>query len=331
MELAKSLEYCRSYAFNGMEYPYIISKLLGAEKHNAVTACLGSFREIANQIHELLRTKSLNEINIQEINENLSTWLRHLTDCKAGKSCDHQLGPAVKEMFSKFDIPIFVWNNFADAMKYHLSHSSIPDFESFQKYSKLSFGPAVYCFLYILCSEKNNQADTKYSPVINPEFISDDLATLFFIVHTLVDFQNDLTSTVDGFVYIPDKLLNKHSFDRQRLLNIKDDEQSHKDFRALVDDLYHTGHEYELICREKLIILRGEIKKEDWFVLDMLVNIFANFLHRIWEFPHSLFNGGYPIDQSMVFLNALKLQKDFGLRFKSNVAELLFASNPVKS
>lgn len=320
MNIADCYQKCKSVNFTGMEYPYIISKLMSADKHDAIAACLASFRQIANQIHDILAEHSIDEIDRELVDGYLDSWLECVQDSGNQKPSSDPFCIALADAFNKFNLPVEPWEDYAQALRYHLANVSIPDMETFKRYGQLSFGPAVYAFIHILCSHKKGD---NYQPAINPAFLREELAMLLYIVHTLTDFQNDLTSTEDGFVYIPDEIIDRHGLSLSLLSSLKDDPESTIKFNHIVDELYHLGREYERSAREKMIIIRGEIRKEQWFMLDLLINIYSNFLHRIWEFPHSIFNGGYPIDKAMVFINALKLQKDFGLDFRTDLSRLL--------
>ena len=72
--------------------------------------------------------------------------------------------------------------------------------------------------------------------------------------------------------------------------------------------------------------IRGGIGREEWFALDLPVNIFSRFPHPVWEFPDVIFDDSYPLDPAMVYINALKLQKDLELSFVQDIAGLLFES-----
>lgn len=320
MNIAECYRECKAYKFTGMEYPFIISNLLDQDKHNAIAACLASFRQLANQIHDLLVENSIDEIDRSLVDGSMNNWLDCIRNARDQKPSGDPVCQALADTFAKFELPLEPWIEYSQALKYHLANVSIPDMDTFNRYGLLSFGPPIQIFTHILCSV---ETDGRYELEINPVFLRDELAMLLYIVHILTDFQNDLNSTVDGFVYIPDEVLSKYNLDMSALTTLKDDPDSTVRFNHVIDELYHLGREFERIIREKLIIVRGEIRKEEWFILDLLINIYSNFLHRIWEFPHSIFNGGYPIDKAMVFINALKLQKDFGLDFHTDLSKLL--------
>ena len=320
MNITECYQECKAFNFTGMDYPFIISNLLDEDKHNAIAACLASFRQIANQIHDLLAENSIDEIDRNLVDGRMNNWLECISNARDQKPSSDPVCRALADTFAKFELPIEPWNDYHQALRYHLANVSIPDMETFNRYGLLSFGPPIQIFTHILCSIEKND---KYRLEINPAFLRDELAMLLYIVHILTDFQNDLTSTVDGFVYIPDEMLSKHELNMSSLLSLKDNPELTARFNHVIDELYHLGREYERGARERLIIVRGEIRKEEWFILDLLINIYSNFLHRVWEFPHSIFNGGYPIDRAMVFINALKLQKDFGLDFRTDLSKLL--------
>jgi phytoene/squalene synthetase len=323
MNLSQSFKYCRAFKYHGMQYPVLISRLLGAPKRDAVAACFASFRIIADEINQILKRKAASEKVENAANHALDRWITLIADSRAGKTNEHSIYPALAETFAKFDLPLEPWDNYRKALKYHLSHDYIPDLKTFQEYKHWAYESTVYTYLHILASTPEEE---NCHLRINPGLISSDLAGLIFTADVLADIKYDLGSVTGGFVYLPQDLLIKYGFDRESLARMVQSNRSTADFRRLLNEFYLRGREYEIFTREKLVIIRGGIGREEWFALDLLVNIFSRFLHRIWEFPEAIFGDGYPLDPAMVYINALKLQKDLGLSFKEDIARLLFES-----
>ncbi len=323
MNLSESYKYCRAFKYHGMQYPLLISRLLGAQKHDAVAACFASFRIIADEINQILKRKAGGADEAKAANEILDRWTALIADSRAGRTNEHIIYPALAETFARFDLPLEPWDNYRKALNYHLSHDHIPDLKAFQDYKRWAYNSTVYTYLHILAStpeEENCRLQ------INPSLISSDLAGLIFTADILADIKYDLGSVSGGFVYLPRNLLLKYGFDRESLARMVRSGRSDGDFRKLLNEFYLRSREYEIFMREKLVIIRGGIGREEWFALDLLVNIFSRFLHRIWEFPDAIFGDGYPLDPAMVYINALKLQKDLGLTFQQDIAALLFES-----
>ncbi|HDS01756.1 MAG TPA: hypothetical protein ENO22_01590 [candidate division Zixibacteria bacterium] len=323
MELEKSYKYCLSLNHLGMEYPLLAASLLPEDKKNSIAATLASFRVIIDKIHSSLGSSSLDRLNKDEIRGMIEEWNSMVRDARQGKCRDHEVCLALADSFNKFNIPTHPWEDFSNALNFHLDNVSVADEKTFQDYCRWTYGAGVYNYIHILASQNNGPG---YTLNFKPEFLSDDLAALFFITHTLTDIAHDLTSTRDGFIFIPRTVLERHGISRGDIMNYYRRGEIDNRFRKMIDEYYHLGREYELFVREKLVLIRGEIQKEDWFILDLLLNIYSNFLHRIWEYPEAIFRGGFPIDPAMVFINAMKLQKDLGLNFRRDLSRLLSQS-----
>jgi phytoene/squalene synthetase len=323
MDTSESYKFCREMKYAGMEYPILVSKMLSQEKHDAIAACFASFRIITDEIIDLLRQQKISEIRYDYVKACLDDWSKMILDSRDGKSGDHKIQPALVDVFSKYKFSLNPWKEFRKFLEFHLEHNHISDLNMFKKYSQWAYSPPVETFLNILFTDNKNN-DNKSE--INPGFLAPELGTLFFIVHTLTDIPGDLKNTADGFLFLPLDLLEKNDLDRASLQKFSSDQSINSAFRNVVDEMYHIGRDYEMYCREKLVIIRGHIGREEWFTLDLLVNIYANFLYRIWECPEAIFRDGFPLDPAMVYINALKLQKDMGLSFEQNLSKLLVES-----
>lgn len=320
MELDKSYSYCKSLNHIGMEYPLLAASVLPDEKKNSIAACLASFRCIINKIHESLGDRSLCELDNNQVNLWVSDWEGMVNEAHTGKCRDESVCPALADTLVKFRIPVEPWGRFRDALNFHLHNCNIPDERTFRRYCRWTYGASLYTYVHIIASKREGD---DYVLNFDPAFISEDLACLFFIVHTLTDIPSDLTSTKDGFIFIPQTMLDKNGITSLDLQEYMDSGEIDDRFRKLINEFYYCGRQYEHYAREKLILIRGQMEKEEWFLLDLLLNIYSRFLNRIWENPDAIFNGGFPIDPAMVFINAMKLQKDLGLKFQQNLSRLL--------
>lgn len=324
MDLSESYKYCRSFEYHGMQYPVLISRLLSDQKRDSIAACFASFRIMADEINHLLRHKTDDLADKQTFAVNMERWSQLIIDSRSGRQNNHPIFPAMADTFVKFDLPLVPWENYRKALKYHLTHDSIPDLKTFREYRRWAYESSISIYIHILASKKEGDGRRLR---FNPGLLTADLAGLIFAVDVLTDIKHDLGGENGGFVYLPQDLLNKYNLDRGSLSRMIQSGRTNVEFRRLLNELYLRGREYETFTREKLIIIRGELNKEEWFALDMLVNIFARFLHRIWEFPDAIFSDGYPLDPAMVYINALKLQKDMGLSFNRDIAGLLYESD----
>jgi phytoene/squalene synthetase len=320
MELDKSYRYCKSLNHIGMEYPLLAASVLPDEKKNSIAACLASFRCIINKVHESLGDRSLCELDKEKANFWINEWEGMVEEARNGKCRDEMVCPALADTMVKFRIPVDPWSAFKNALNFHLRNCNIPDEKTFRSYCRWTYGASLYTYVHIIASKRDGD---EYVLNFDPGFISDDLACLFFIVHTLTDIPSDLTSTKDGFIFIPQTMLDKYAITSVDLQEYMDTGEIDDRFRKVIDEFYHFGRQYERYSREKLVLIREDMEIEEWFLLDLLLNIYSRFLNRIWEYPEAVFSGGYPIDPAMVFINAMKLQKDLGLKFPQDLSKLL--------
>ena len=323
MELEKSYKYCRSLKHIGMEYPLLAASILPEDKKNSIAATLASFRIIIDKIHDSLGESTIDSLNKDEIRPMIKEWQGMVEDARQGKCHDHDICLALSDSFSKFNMPTHPWRDFSNALNFHLDNTTVADEKTFGDYCRWTYGASIYNYVHIMASQNDGESYTLH---FKPEFISEDLAALFFITHTLTDIANDLSSTKDGVIFIPQTVLDRYGISKNDLFHYYESGEIDNRFRKLIDEYYHLGREYELYAREKLVLIRGQLQKEDWFILDLLLNIYSNYLHRIWEYPEAIFHEGYPVDPAMVFINAMKLQKDLGLDFKQDLSSLLSQS-----
>ncbi len=312
MGLQESYKFACELKPVGQEYPLLVASIMPTEKRDSIAAVLGSFRMMIDDVFDCKSGEDPEMV--------FESWRNLLKCASENDNQDHPLYPALTDTLAKFPLHLKIWDDFSDAIRFHMENRHIEDMAAFRQYSRLSYGSAMQAFVQILSSRKLSGG---YFTQVKPEFLAEELASMIFIVQVLKDLGADLRSGSDSFIYIPKSRLSHYSLSIEDLAGFANGNEIDSRFRGLVDYFYHLGREYELFVREKLVLVRGEMDKEEWFALDLLLNIYSRFLHRIWEFPQSIFNGGFPIDPAMVFINALKLQKDLGLEFKQDLSKLL--------
>jgi len=315
MDIMESYKYAAQLKPAGMEYPLLVANVMPSEKRDSIYAVLGSFQGLIDDILSMGESGDPDRL--------ISSWRRLIDDAYDGRENEHPIYSGLHDSVSKYGLKKDIWVDFTSAVKLHLENKRFPDMAAFRKYCHLSYGSAFYAFIQIISAQQNNEG---YHSKIKPEFISEELALMAFIIQTFKDLGADIRRSGADAVHIPESRLNNFELGIDDLLEFANGKEIDDRFRKLVNSFYHLGRDYELFTREKLVLIRGEMSKEEWFALDLLLNIYSRFLHRIWEFPQSIFNGGFPIDPAMVFINALKLQRDLGLEFKQDLSRLLSQS-----
>jgi phytoene/squalene synthetase len=179
--------------------------------------------------------KTIKENEKQHFTEDVNAWLKMIMTGNSNDPMQQELSDAV----TKFRIPSWPLESFADSMIYDINNDGFPTLSSFLQYAGgASVAPAAVFVHLAGLREREN----KYSaPAFNVKEAATSCAVFSYLVHIIRDFQKDQLNNLNYFAV---DIMEKHGLNREELMKIAKGGKISDGFRELIREYYLLAEEY---------------------------------------------------------------------------------------
>lgn len=199
-------------------------------------------------------------------------WINSIHD----KDDHDPLKSKLTETMSRFKIPFWTMETFANSMIYDIYHDGFVSLETFLDYcSGASIAPASV-FVH-LCGITPSNAGYKV-PVFDVKSAATPCAIFSYIVHIIRDFQKDQHNNLN---YFADDLIEKYGMDRQQLKAISNGGEIPIGFREVIREYYRLADEYRLKTCHMIKQIKPLVGHRYQLSLEIIFDLYLMVFERI--------------------------------------------------
>lgn len=262
---------------------YVVSQFFtDPARYDAFIATYAVMRLIDDRIDDIVDKPRLTGSQRDELLGELDSWEARIRAAYRGEPVGEAVDIALAAAVRTFPVPICVWLNFLDAMRFDVRKSRFEDFEEFLRYGEGATVAPTAVYVYLLTSQR--QADGTYSTSFDFIGCGRDLGLFSYIAHILRDLRADLQVGETGLVYLSLADLRLHQMTEADLRILAAHEASaelQSRWRALVHDICARA---QIMRTRGIAMARGEwdsLPADCAFIFRLIVTTYSTLLDRI--------------------------------------------------
>ena len=225
-----------------------------------------------------------------ELKMELDRWERRIRDAYAGHTSQDPVDIGMAAAARTFPVPLQVWLNFVDAMRFDVDHPRFKDFPEFLRYGEGATVAPTIIYVYLLAAQK--EADGVYRVhTFDFDGCGRDLGLFAYLAHILRDVKEDMAVGETGLVYLSTADMAAHGLDehavRALLKNPSDDPR----WAGLVKELCGRAHVLEKRGTATAEAQYAAMQPDCAFILCLITTVYGELLRRIEATPSAVLKG----------------------------------------
>lgn len=290
--VASAYRHCERLARRNRPYLYQVARYFeDREKYHAFCSTYASMRIIDDEIDSIPWRGRLSGLQRRKYTSEIQKWLENVIACQDGSSRRAPIFVALEDTFKKFAIPLFPWENLAQAMQRDVGQDSFRTFEEFLDYAEgAAIAPATV-FMFLLTA---NRDDTGYFWEYPPRRIyafAKELALFCYLTHIIRDVSSDLRLSRSGLLYISKQDLKKFGLTKTDLKEFRRKKTVSRNFQKLAARYVARARSYQARGEKLLRDLNPNLEEDSRFVLKLLLEFYSETLKKIVKLGYNVFSG----------------------------------------
>jgi phytoene/squalene synthetase len=263
---------------------YIVSQFFeDRARYDAFIAMYAVMRLVDDRVDDVTDKALLSPIARDALLCELDAWEKRIGAAYAGTPLPDAIDVALAAAVLTFPVPIELWLDFIDAMRFDVRKPRFDDFEEFLDYGEGATVAPTSIYVYLLTSRR--QQDGKYR-VCDFDFLScgRDLGRFAYIAHVLRDVSEDLQVGSTGLVYLSNADLCSHELtesDLRALTNGHASHAVHERWRSLVHDICARAQHMRRNGAAMARSVWDSLPADCAFIFRLIVGTYAELLDRI--------------------------------------------------
>lgn len=267
---------------------YVVSQFFeDRARYDAFIAMYAVMRVVDDLVDDVA-DKALMPVSARDaLLRELDQWEHRIRAAYAGCPLLDPIDIALMAAVHTFPVPIELWLNFIDAMRFDVRKPRFDDFDEFLEYGEGATVAPTSIYVYLLTSSR--QSDGRYL-VADFDFLScgRDLGRFAYIAHVLRDVCEDLNVGRTGLVYLSIADLRAHQLTEADLRSLADGiapSITRERWRSLVGDICQRAQHMR---REGATMARGAwdtLPADCAFIFRLIVGTYGELLNRIHADP----------------------------------------------
>jgi phytoene/squalene synthetase len=287
-QLAAALETCQVVAARDRSNAFIASQFLDDRaRYDAFVAMYAVMRLVDDFIDDVPDKLRLSESKRARLMAELDRWESRIVAAYDDRPSSNPIDVALAAAARTFPVPIKVWLNFMDAMRFDVDHSRFQDFPQFLEYAEGATVAPTVIGIYLLTAERD--ASGQYL-VRNFDFetCGRELGLFAYLAHILRDVAEDMRVGATGLVYLSLADMQAHGLDEHEVRTMIERGDGDARWRALVRRIGQRAH----VMKQKGIALAhaqyARMAPDCAFVLDLIISVYQELLARIEACPDAV-------------------------------------------
>jgi len=290
--VASAYRYCERLARRNRPYLYQVARYFqDREKYRAFCSTYASMRIIDDEIDSIPWRGRLSGSQRKRYISEVQNWLKKVIACQDGSPKRTPIFLALEDTFQKFAMPLFPWENLAQAMQKDVGKDSFATFREFLDYAEgAAIAPATV-FMFLLTAKRD---DTGYFWEYPPRQIyafAKELALFCYLTHIIRDVSSDLRLSQSGLLYISEQDLKKFGLTKTDLNDFRRKKTVNGNFQKLAARYVARARSYQARGKRLLRNLNPNLEEDSRFALKLLLEFYSETLKKIVRLGYNVFSG----------------------------------------
>lgn len=300
---------------------YLTSQFLAdPERYRAFCAMYALMRVIDDAIDTVVDKDRLDAAGRAALHADLDRWQARIEAAYVGRPADQALDRALAWAAQLFPVPLVLWHNFLDAMRYDVDHPRFADFAAFVDYAEGATVAPTTIYVYLLVAERAADgvfrvADFDYRQC------GRDLGLFAYLAHVLRDVRCDALVGSRGLVYFGLADLAACGLSDRDLRQWAEAGRSDGRWPQLVRLLIARARPFEQRGAQAVTAVTPRLAPDRRFVLSLIVAYYRAMLGRIGELATDLFGGGEVLSGHDKLAIALQVASDVQFEIPATAIE----------
>lgn len=296
--LANALSECERIAATNDGDLYRTSQFLRTPaKYHAFIAMYSVMRVVDDLIDNVVDKSEAPLSTRNALKAELDRWEARIRSAYEGRPFRESLDIALSAAARTFEIPLQIWLDFLDAMRFDVDYPRFRDFDQFLNYAEGATVAPTSIAVFLLMSRME---DDRVFRVRNFDYqrCARQLGRFAYIAHILRDFKKDFAVGDQGLLYISSQDLAEHQLTEDALRLMLAQRKGDDRWCRLVHTLSARAREMEEIGTD-MACSRYEMMETDCaFILRLIISIYSNLLTRISSDPNLVLTDDPPLQEA---------------------------------
>jgi phytoene synthase len=286
------LEVCERIAARDRSSLYLTSQFFeDRSRYDAFIAMYAVMRLIDDIIDNVPDKSRLPAEERAALETELDRWDARIRAACEGHPSGDPLDMALAAAVLTFPVPVRLWLNFINAMRFEVRHSRFSDFAEFLAYAEgATVAPAVI-YVFLLTSLKDQDTGHYLTDGFDFETCGRELGRFAYLAHILRDVVRDVRAGPTGLVYLSREDLRRHDLNDEVLRGLIEEGAGDDRWRTLVEDI--CGRAYAMEAHGALMAEAqySRMPRDCAFILCLIIRIYSDLLRRIEADPNEVLRG----------------------------------------
>ncbi|MBI5495981.1 MAG: squalene/phytoene synthase family protein [Deltaproteobacteria bacterium] len=224
------------------------------------------------------------------LQKELDRWEQRIRAAYDGHPSEDPVDLALAAAAHTFPVPLQVWLNFVDAMRFDVDHPRFRDFTEFLQYGEGATVAPTIIYVYLLAAMRDDDGVYRVH-AFDFQTCGRELGLFAYLAHILRDVKQDMAVGQSGLVYLSLADMEKHGLSESTLRDILRRGEGTAAWRALVVDLCGRAHEMEARGVAMAEARYPDMARDCAFILCLIITVYSELLRRIETQPDAVLRG----------------------------------------
>ena len=285
--LDAALAFSERVASKDRSHLYIVSQFFeDRARYDAFIAMYAVMRLVDDHVDNVADKSLLSSDRREQLLEDLDGWEERVRAAYEGGPIRDPIDVALSAAVLTFPVPIELWLNFIDAMRFDVRKPRFDDFDEFLCYGEGATVAPTSIYVYLLTARRHS--DGRYLTDFDFVTCGRDLGRFAYIAHVLRDVSEDLQVGETGLVYLSRADLRAHQLsesDLRILTRGAADEATRERWRALVRDICARAQSMRSRGSQMARSAWSALPSDCAFIFRLIVGTYGELLDRIAADP----------------------------------------------
>jgi phytoene synthase len=289
--LRTALAACEKVAAKDRSNLYVTSQFFeDRARYDAFIAMYAVMRLVDDLVDNVPDKSKAPPSVVQGLHAELDRWEQRIRNAYDGKPGRDSVDIGLAAAALTFPVPLQVWLNFLDAMRFDVENPRFEDFQQFLEYGEGATVAPTVIYVFLLTAQKD--ADGVYRVHdFDFETCGRELGLFAYLAHILRDVKEDMAVGDTGLVYLSRRDLADHGLDEAALRSM---------LKAGVGDDRWSALVKTLGARARAMEEKGAAMAQDRFplmdrdcafILCLIITVYNELLRRIELHPDQVLRG----------------------------------------
>ncbi|MEW5855171.1 MAG: squalene/phytoene synthase family protein [Myxococcota bacterium] len=288
-QLGQALEACEVVAAKDRSNLYITSQFFeDRARYDAFIAMYAVMRLVDDFIDNVPDKSRLDDAGKARLKTELDRWEQRIRDAYDDRPSTDPIDVGLSAAAKTFPVPIKVWLNFIDAMRFDVDHPRFQDFPEFLSYGEGATVAPTVIYVYLLTAVRDASSGQYLVRDFDFETCGRELGLFAYLAHILRDVAEDMRVGETGLVYLTVADMAAHGLNEQEVRKLIQRGDGDERWRGLVREICRRAH----VMEQKGVALAdpqyAKMDQDCAFILNLIITVYQELLRRIEERPDAV-------------------------------------------